>query len=81
MGAPSRVYISARLSPDGTRIAVEIRDQENDVWLWDMARKTLTRLTFDRGFDGDPVWSHDGRRVIFSSQRDGGGANIYRAVC
>ena len=34
--APPRPYESARLSPDGTRVAVNIRDQDNDVWTWDL---------------------------------------------
>lgn len=45
--APARAYIWPRLSPDGTRIALDIRDQENDIWIWDLGRQTLTRLTID----------------------------------
>ena len=37
----------ARISPDGTMVALDLRDQENDIWTWDLARETLTRLTFD----------------------------------
>ena len=70
-GAPARPYESARLSPDGTRVAVSIRDQENDIWMWDLARKTLTRLTFDADVDLDPIWTPDGRRVVFASARTG----------
>jgi serine/threonine protein kinase/Tol biopolymer transport system component len=69
--APSRAYVGPRLSPDGTRIAVEIRDQENDIWMWDLARQTLRRLTFDPAIDRDPVWTPDGRRIIFASSRTG----------
>jgi serine/threonine-protein kinase len=69
-GAPARPYESARLSPDGKRIAVSIRDQENDIWLWDLARKTLTRLTFDADVDMTPIWTSD-RRVVFASSRTG----------
>jgi hypothetical protein len=43
--APPRAYLLPRLSPDGTRVALDIRDQENDIWIWDLARQTLTRLT------------------------------------
>ena len=71
LAAPPRPYESARLSPDGTRIAVSIRDQENDIWIWDLARKTLTRLTFDADIDLDPVWTPDSRRVVFASARTG----------
>ena len=61
--APPRPYESARLSPDGTRVAVSIRDQDNDVWTWDLARQTLTRLTFDADIDLSPC----GRRTAAAS--------------
>lgn len=38
--APTRAYLYPRISPDGTQLAVEIRDQENDVWVWNFARAT-----------------------------------------
>ncbi len=74
--APPRAYFALRLSPDGTRVALDIRDQENDIWVWDLARQTLTRLTFDPGADLFPVWTRDGRRILFASAR-GGAFNIY----
>ena len=74
--APSRAYAYTRLAPDGTRIALDIRDQENDIWVWDLARETLTRLTFDPTIDRYPVWTPDSRRVIFASDRAGPG-NLY----
>src|SRR5262249_20924291 len=58
--APAHAYISPRLSPDGTRVAVEIRDQENDIWVFDFARETLTRVTFAPGLDQAPTWMPDG---------------------
>ena len=48
-----RPYYAARLSPDGTRIAVEVRDENTDIWVHDLARGTQTRLTFDPG--GGPL--------------------------
>jgi serine/threonine-protein kinase len=69
--APPRNYAYPRLSPDGTRIALYIPDQEIDVWLWDLARATLRRATFDRGVDVYPVWPPDGRQLLFSSARAG----------
>jgi serine/threonine-protein kinase len=76
-GAPPRPYRYPRLSPDGTRIAVESEDRENDIWIWDVARTTLTRLTATPESELSPLWSPDGRVVLFQSTRDGG-ANIYR---
>ncbi len=69
LAAPPRPYFQPRLSPDGTRVAVAIADQENDIWLWDLARQTSSPLTFDSAADWAPVWTPDGRRLIFYSQR------------
>jgi Tol biopolymer transport system component len=74
--APPRAYAQPRLSPDGTRVAVGAQDQEIDIWVWDLGRITLTRVTFDPDFDFYPVWTRDGLRVIFSSQRNGA-RNLY----
>src|SRR5262245_60309258 len=41
INAPPRAYLQPRLSPDGTRVALDIRDQENDIWIWDLKRQTL----------------------------------------
>jgi serine/threonine protein kinase/Tol biopolymer transport system component len=74
--APPRNYAFPRLSPDGTRLAIYIPDQAVDIWLWDLARATLTRATFDPGVDVFPVWPPDGRQLLFSSQR-GGSVNLF----
>jgi len=71
IGAPPRTYAFPRLSPDGTRLALDIREQENDIWIWDLGRRTLTRLTFDPGVDAWPIWTPDGRRIVFASTRTG----------
>ena len=52
--APPRAYVYPRLSPDGTRVAVYASDQELDLWVWDLGRTTLTRVTFDPGVDTYP---------------------------
>ena len=72
--APPRAYDHPRVSPDGTRVAVDIADGDNtDVWIWDLARETLTQLTFDEGVDDVPLWTPDSARVVFRSSREGGG--------
>ena len=73
--APARAYTVPRLSPDGRRVALEIRDQEQDIWLWSLTAQTLSRETFDPRGDRSPVWSPDGRRLFyFEERRDGLGA-------
>jgi Protein kinase domain len=56
LDAPSRAYNTPRISPDGKRIAVSLADQEQDIWLLDIARRQLTRLTFEPSVEGYPVW-------------------------
>jgi serine/threonine-protein kinase len=68
---PPRAYASVRLSPDGTRIALDVRDEQNDIWIWDLQRQTMTRLTFDPSTDNSPTWTPDGRRIAFMSSREG----------
>ena len=70
---PPRPYFAARLSPDGTRVAVEVRDENTDIWVHNLARGTQTRLTFDPGLDRFPVWTPDGEHIAFSSDRTGVG--------
>ncbi len=55
--APPRSYVYPRLSPDGTRLALFISDQELDIWLWDLSRPTLTRVSSDQGLENYPVWA------------------------
>ena len=74
--APFRAYVYAHLSPDGTQVALDIRDQESDIWIWDFSRKHLSRLTFDPGLNRGGVWTPDGKKVAFSAEREGA-ENIY----
>jgi len=69
LAAPERAYDYPRLSPDGGRIAVEIGPQ---IWLYDLARDTLTRLTFEEGsVSENPIWAPDGKRILFDSSMPG----------
>ena len=72
LGAPLRPYIYPRLSPDGTRVALDVREPtERDIWMWDLRRNALERFTRDPA--GNPIveWSPDGRYVVFGSDRFG----------
>ena len=68
--ADARPYRHPRVSPDGTRIAVEIDDPTNtDIWIGDARRGQFTRLTSGDEVDSDPIWTPDGSRVVYSSVR------------
>jgi hypothetical protein len=66
-----RQFHSPRISPDGSRIALDFTHQgSRDVWTLDLRERTLSRLTFDN--DGhDPVWDPTGTRIAYASARDG----------
>lgn len=68
------LYRTITLSPDGKRIAVERTDprtQNRDIWLVDVLTGAMTQFTSDPGWDAFPTWSPDGRRIIFTSNRNG----------
>ena len=68
--APLNSYYNPRISPDGKLMAVQIRTSgPSDVWVYDFARNTMTRLTFE-GDNADPVWTPDGKKVVYRSVRD-----------
>ncbi len=67
-------YGSAQLSPDGKTLACDVYDSQSrnrDIWLFDISRKIKTRFTFDASVDEYPVWSPDGKRITFHSDRRG----------
>jgi Tol biopolymer transport system component len=66
-------YESPRFSPDGKRIVVSVRqgDGYKDIWLLDSNGNKVASLTHDRAIDGGAVWSSDGSKIYFSSDRTG----------
>jgi serine/threonine protein kinase/Tol biopolymer transport system component len=75
LAVPSQLYGTPRVSPEGRHVAVIISGTTTDVWIYELARGTLSRLTLE-GNNGGPVWTPDGKRVAFASSR-GGQRNIF----
>jgi serine/threonine-protein kinase len=76
-----RVYYGApQPSPDGRRLVMAFSDQltsNPNIWTYDLERRLISRLTFGRSWDSDPLWTPDGQRIVFSSDRAGGTRNLF----
>ena len=68
-------YVQPRISPQGDRVAFQSPDPQTgnrDLWFIEIARGITSRLTTHVANDSNPVWSPDGRQLLFNSDRDGG---------
>jgi len=80
LAAEPQGYQGPRISPDGSRLAITVNASGgSDVWIYDLEREILTRLTFDPAADHYPVWTPDGQRIVFDSGRAGAeaGHNLF----
>ena len=67
--AEPKLYSDPRVSPDGKFVAAHLQGDENDVWVVNLERGTLTRLSFNSGEDETPAWSPDGRTIVWAASR------------
>ena len=74
---PPGVYDRFRLSPDEKRITFSVLQTDSNVWVMDSARGVPSKLTFDQGVDDPPMWSPDGERIVWASNRVGGSFDLY----
>jgi serine/threonine-protein kinase len=81
LALPPGAYLSPRVSPDGTRVAFGLDDGHTEaVWLYDLAgTSAMHRLTFG-GNNRFPIWTADGKRIAFQSDRDGDLAIFWQAA-
>jgi serine/threonine protein kinase/Tol biopolymer transport system component len=71
VGGPANL-LAFQFSPDRKSLAADIVDaSHSDIWTYDVSRGLRTRLTFDAATVSDPVWSPDGRTIVFRSNRKG----------
>lgn len=69
---PPDSYMTPKISPDGKRVALAKQtDGTDQIWIWDLVRETMTRLTFDNWRNLIPIWTQDGNRIVFTSIRNG----------
>jgi Tol biopolymer transport system component len=73
-----RTFVDVRFSKDGRKLALHISDQDDDIWVLDVTRRVLNRVTFVAGEDETPAWSPDGTELAFASTRQGDQARQIR---
>ncbi len=73
----NKPFDNPRLSPDGSKIALTIRAANDDIWVYDIQRAALSRLTFGGGNSDLAAWTPDGKTVIFNSER-GRGVGLFK---
>jgi Tol biopolymer transport system component len=71
-------YRNPALSPDGKRLALDIGDaKRRDIWVYEWERDALTRMTFAGEANAYPVWTPDGKRIVYSSREKSGAYNLW----
>jgi Tol biopolymer transport system component len=66
----ANAYEDMSLSPNGRKLALTLEGVSWNIWVYDRDRGTLTRLTFEND-NRDPIWTPDGKRIVYTSLRDG----------
>ncbi|MGB5574390.1 MAG: protein kinase [Thermoanaerobaculia bacterium] len=79
LSMPQDVYGTFQLSPDRSRLAIQVAAAQDQIHVYDFARETLARLTFE-GPSNYPTWTRDGQEVIYQAFRDGTATVMRRRV-
>jgi len=79
LALPTAAYQNVTISPDGSRAAIDIDGANASIWMLDLARTAMTRLTLEWSTN-DPTWTPDGTRVAFSSAKGGSRSLFWQRV-
>jgi Tol biopolymer transport system component len=79
---PAGDYLFPTFSPEGKRLALQIRDSSrSDIWVYQWERDLLTRITFESQSNSNPasspIWTPDGQRITYSSPEKDGAYDLY----
>jgi serine/threonine-protein kinase len=91
-GTPERLrikpdtYLMPRLSPDGKQLALVVdRDEQQNLWIYNLIQETMTRLTFEAERQDNPAWTPDGGFIVLRAgdemgwvRSDGGSGKVER---
>jgi len=64
-------YWGPRLSPDGSRLALNVADNGSSIWVVDPARGTRTPLSSNTSSQFTPLWTSDGKQLVYGANRNG----------
>ena len=70
LGFAPQIFGSMQLSPDGRQLAIVINDPGEEIYVYDLERKIRRRLASE-GRNQAPVWTNDGRSIVYVSRSEG----------
>ena len=75
LNVPPNRYLSPRFSPDGSQVVVQTDNEAgSSIWVYDLSGDTQIRQLTNEGNNRHPIWTPDGERLTFASDRDGAGS-------
>jgi Tol biopolymer transport system component len=71
-------FVYVEFSPDNRSLAATTSDPETNIWIYEVARGLRTRFPSGSGAAAIPIWSADGRNIVYRTSNPAGGADLYR---